>query len=161
GRELTFSAAAGTWPALTAASVPEGRLRQILTFNGEAVGESAPSPVADVIAYLAATTSEPSTSRLGFVDSKGDPAWPNFPAPSGDMAFQGGLGGNGVLAWSPDGRRLAVVNQPGSGSPTVWLVEPEAANPYKRLAEFSGGPRIRGIAWTPDGKSLVVGKHDA
>jgi len=160
-RELTFSAAAGSWPALTAASVPEGRLRQVLNLKTEAVGESAPSPAGDVIAYIAATTSGPSQSRVGFVDSKGNPAYPDFPLPSGDMRFSGGLGGNGVLAWSPDGKRLAVVNQPGSASPAVWIVEPDAHNPYRKLADFSGGPRIRGIAWTPDGTALVVGKHDA
>jgi hypothetical protein len=26
--------------------------------------------------------------------------------------------------------------------------------------EFPPGPRIRGIAWTPDGSALVYGKHD-
>jgi hypothetical protein len=27
-------------------------------------------------------------------------------------------------------------------------------------SELSTGPRIRGVAWTPDGRSLIVGKHD-
>jgi Tol biopolymer transport system component len=159
-RELTFSAATGSWPALTAVSVPEGRLRQVFTLKAEAVGESAPSPTTDVIAYAAATTTGPPLARVGFVDSKGNPAYPMLPPPASELSTSGGLGGNGVLAWSPDGKRLAVVNQSGSGAPSVWIVEPDASNPYKKLTEFSGGPRIRGIAWTPDGRSIVVGKHD-
>jgi hypothetical protein len=30
-----------------------------------------------------------------------------------------------------------------------------------KVMEFAAGPRIRGMARTPDGKSLVFGNHDA
>ena len=33
------------------------------------------------------------------------------------------------------------------------------ATPYRKLIEFSGGPRIRGISWTSN-HTIVIGKHD-
>jgi eukaryotic-like serine/threonine-protein kinase len=37
-----------------------------------------------------------------------------------------------------------------------------AAEPqYQKLLELPPAPRIRGMSWTPDGRSLIVGKHDA
>jgi hypothetical protein len=29
------------------------------------------------------------------------------------------------------------------------------------MADLPMGPRIRGIAWAPDGSALIIGKHDA
>ena len=45
---------------------------------------------------------------------------------------------------------------------SIWLIEPAAAKPrYQKLIELPPSPCIRGVAWTPDGRSLIVGKHDA
>ena len=67
---------------------------------------------------------------------------------------------SGTLAWAPDGRQLAVVSQPTNGSASIWIVEPDASSPYRKLIELSSGPRIRGLAWTRDGSALIFGRHE-
>ena len=156
GREIVFSSPAGNRSGLWAASVADGRTRQIFTAESEAVGDNAVSPASDVIAYVAATTTGRSQTRLAFVDFSGHAVYGQLPPPPNLNA--GGFG-NGVPAWSPDGKRLAVVSQ-GTETPSIWIVDLEAANPYRKLIEFAGGPRIRGIAWTRSGDAIIIGKHD-
>jgi Tol biopolymer transport system component len=156
GREITFAAPAGERRGLWAVSVANGQMRQIATPEAEAVGDSAVSPTRDLIAYIAATTTGRTQQRLAFVDSAGRPGGATSP-PS--EATSGGGFGNGVLAWAPDGKRLAIVSQ-GNETPSIWIVEPDAPNPTRKLIEFSGGPRIRGIAWERSGDSIIIGKHD-
>ena len=156
GREITFAAPAGERRGLWAVSVANGQMRQISTPEAEAVGDSADSPTRDLIAYIAATTTGRSQSRLAFVDSAGHPGGGTSP-PS--EATSGDGFGNGVLAWAPDGKRLAVVSQ-GRDTPSIWIVEPDASNTTRKLIEFPGGPRIRGIAWERTGDAIIIGKHD-
>lgn len=73
------------------------------------------------------------------------------------------------LAWSPDGRRLAVVSQirfsdsePDATAAEVWLAEPGAAPPssgrppgWRRVAAASDGWSFR-LEWSPDGRMLAV-----
>lgn len=91
--------------------------------------------------------------RLAFVDLTGRPAYETLPLPPGTQGFQ-----NGILAWAPDGKSLAVVNQ-GNETPSIWIVRPDATAPYRKVIEFTGGPRIRGISWT-NSDTIVIGKHD-
>ena len=56
------------------------------------------------------------------------------------------------------GKSLAVVSQ-GTETPSIWVVRPDASNPYRKVVEFTGGPRIRGISWT-NNDTIVIGKHD-
>jgi Tol biopolymer transport system component len=156
GKEIVFG-----WPTidrqgLWAVSVADGSARLVLGTEPEAVGDAAVSPTGNVIAYIAAATSGPSRNRLAFVDLTGHPAHETLPPPPNANA--GGFA-NGILAWAPDGRRLAVVNQ-GTETPAIWIVEPSSSTPYRKLIEFTGGPRIRGISWTSDGHAIVIGKHD-
>jgi Tol biopolymer transport system component len=156
GREIMFAAPAGERRALSAVSVLNGQMRQISTPEAEAVGDSAASPTQDLIAYIAATTTGRSQQRLAFVDSAGRPGGATSP-PS--ESTSGGGFGNGVLSWAPDGKRLAVVSQ-GTDTPSIWIVEPDARNPVRKLIEFPGGPRIRGITWERSGNAIIIGKHD-
>jgi Tol biopolymer transport system component len=156
GREITFAAPAGERRALWAVAVADGRMRQISTAESEAVGDNAVSPTRDLIAYFAATTTGASQSRLAFVDSAGHPAGGISPA---SETTSGGGFGNGVLAWAPDGKRLAVVSQ-GTDTPSIWIVELDAPNSSRKLIEFPGGIRIRGIAWEPNGNAIIIGKYD-
>jgi hypothetical protein len=65
------------------------------------------------------------------------------------------------VARSPDGRQLALVSQNTNAPASIWAIEPAGSRPaFRRVLELPPGPRIRGIAWTPDGGSLVIGKHD-
>ncbi len=156
GREITFAAPAGERRALWGVSVANGQMRQISTAEAEAVGDNAHSPTRDLIAYIAATTTGRSQSRLAFVDSAGHPGGGTSP-PSESTSGDGF--GNGVLAWAPDGKRLAVVSQ-GRDTPSIWIVEPDAPSRTRKLIEFPGGPRIRGIAWDRSGDSIIIGRHD-
>ena len=64
-------------------------------------------------------------------------------------------------AWSPDGRRLAVVSQNSNAAASIWIVDPESSTPFRKLADLPVGPRIRGVAWTRDGAALIIGQHDS
>ena len=150
GHEIIFAAPAGDRRSLWAVSVANGQMRQISTPGPDAVGDSAYSPTRDLIAYIKATTTGAPQSRLAFVDSAGHPGGGSSPPP--EFA-------NGVLAWAPDGKRLAVVSQ-GTDTPSIWIVEPDAPNRTRKLIEFPGGPRIRGITWERSGDSIIIGKHD-
>jgi len=156
GREMTFSGSVGDQSGLWVVSVADGRMRQIPTAGSDVVGDNAASPTRDLIAYIAATTSGRSETRLVFVDFFGHRAYETLPPPPN---FKTGGFANGVLAWAPDGNRLAVVIQ-GTETPSVWIVEPDATLPYRQLIEFAGGPRIRGIAWSASGDAVIIGKHD-
>jgi Tol biopolymer transport system component len=65
-----------------------------------------------------------------------------------------------MAAWSHDGRRLAVVSQNSNAAASVWIVDPEATKPFRKLVDLPHGPRIRGVSWTPDSSSLILGQHD-
>ena len=66
-----------------------------------------------------------------------------------------------MVAWSPDGRKLAVVDQLSNAAASIWVIEPEAAAPrYRKVFELSEGARIRGITWTRDGSAIVIGRHE-
>ena len=96
-------------------------------------------------------------TELRFVDLQGNPRYQHLP-PS--PAIPAGVA-NGQVAWSPDGRRLAIVSQNTNAPSSIWLIEPASVRPeFRRVVELPPGPRIRGLAWSPDGGSLIIGKHD-
>ncbi|MEQ1912198.1 MAG: hypothetical protein ABMA15_25485 [Vicinamibacterales bacterium] len=44
---------------------------------------------------------------------------------------------------------------------SIWLIEPGAPHPeFTKMIDLPPAPRIRGMAWTPDGSAIVLGKHD-
>jgi Tol biopolymer transport system component len=55
-------------------------------------------------------------------------------------------------AWSPDGSSIAFLRKGPTGRDSVYLVSP-LGPPERRVAEVSAANQL---AWTPDGKSLVV-----
>jgi serine/threonine protein kinase len=152
--EIAYAAGAGTWPGLWSVSVADGKVRQI-TIPGT-VGEPVWSPISDLIAYLEPTMTGPSSTGLSFIAPDGNPQSAKaLKAPNISSGFT-----NGITAWSQDGRRLAVASQNTNAATSIWLVDPDAANPFKKLVELPIGPRIRGITWTNDG-ALIVGQQDA
>ena len=154
GMAIVYAASAGTWPGLWSVSVPDGQVRQIKTSG--AVGEPVWSPTSDRIAYLEPSTTGAAFVGLSFIAPDGDPRSAKaLKAPDISTGF-----GNGMVTWSPDGRRLAVTSQNANAATSIWLADPDAAIPFRKLVELPIGPRIRGITWAADG-SLIVGQHDA
>ena len=155
GKAVLYSADDGQWPGLFTMSVDDGKTQRLVTAG---VGsDPACSPVEDVVAYMSPRTEGPAFTELRFVDLQGNPRYQHLP-PS--PAIPAGLS-NGHVAWSPDGRRLAIVSQNSNSPSSIWLIEPASARPeFRRVVELPPGPRIRGLTWSPDGGSLIIGKHD-
>jgi len=36
------------------------------------------------------------------------------------------------------------------------MIEPDAPQPFRKVAELPGGQRFHGVAWTRDGSSVIV-----
>ena len=113
----------------------------------------------DLIAYIAATRERPPPDPHSS-------AWPSlipWDAPAAPRRRYRNRFWRGVrkrrAGVGPDGKRLAVVSQ-GTDTPSIWIVEPDAPEPTRKLIEFTGGPHIRGIAWDRSGNSILIGKHD-
>jgi eukaryotic-like serine/threonine-protein kinase len=154
GTAIVYAASAGTWPGLWSVSVADGQVRQIATPG--AVGEPVWSPTSDRIAYLEPSTTGPAFVGLSFIAPDGDPRSAKaLKAPDISTGFS-----NGMVTWSPDGRRLAVTSQNTNVASSIWLADPDAAVPFRKLVDLPIGPRIRGITWASDG-SLIMGQHDA
>jgi Tol biopolymer transport system component len=88
--------------------------------------------------------------RLAFVTSKGEPQYAAVPSPPEvPTGFN-----NGLVAWSPDGRQLAVISQNTNAPAAIWIVTLETAGlSYRKLTQLPNSPRIRGLAWTRDGSA--------
>jgi eukaryotic-like serine/threonine-protein kinase len=149
GQQIAHALPGGTVPELSIIAVSDGVRRRLPTPSG--AHSPAWSPRGDVIAYL--EPRGPGRTYLKFVSSRGEPlysAMPDGPALT-----------NGFLAWAPDGRRLAAVGVPGSANASIWIVEPDSSQPFRKLIELSGEVRPRGITWTRDGASLIYGRQEA
>jgi Tol biopolymer transport system component len=153
GQEIVYSAGVGGGPGLWRVAATGGTPARIPTpaFASDPVV----SPAGDVIAYMSTTRTEgAATTDIAFVDRDGREALSKLPSRPG-AGFA-----NGLAAWSPDGNRLAVIEQQANLTTRVWLVEPNQKQPYTMLMEFPPGPRVRGLTWTPDGSAVIMGKHD-
>jgi Tol biopolymer transport system component len=152
-REVFYTAGAGDFPGLWTVSVADGQIKRFATPG--AAAQPAWFPPRDLMAYMWPSTSGRQVVRLGFVNAKGNPVYDSLPEPPTIFSFN-----NGMTAWAPNGRRLAVISQAGNAPSSIWLVTPDDPNPYRILIEFPQGPRIRGMAWTPDGSALIIGMHE-
>ena len=153
GNEIVYAAEAGDGPGLWSVSVHNGKVTRIQTPG--LANEPTWSAARQLIAYMAPTSSGPSITRIAFLDAHGKTFYETLPAPPSPGGF-----GNGFGAWAPDGRRIAVVSQPGGGIASIWIVEPDSPAVYRKLIELPPGPRVRGVTWTADGSALIVGKRD-
>ncbi len=133
-------------------SIANGTSRRISTPN--VPGEPQWSPTRDMIAYLETATTGPAFIGLAFVTPDGAPQYVDQPrAPNINTGFA-----NGMLAWSPDGRRLVITSQTTNAVTSVWIAEPGAPTPFRKLLDLPVGPRIRGLTWTPEGTAIIVGQ---
>ena len=68
-------------------------------------------------------------------------------------------GGHSSPSWSPDAKRIAAAALPGAGAGSVWIIDPNSPAPYKKVMDLPAGVFLRGLTWTPDGSSLIVGQY--
>jgi Tol biopolymer transport system component len=147
GQRLVYATPAGEAPALFTVSIDDGAVARLST--PAAAHAPAWSPRSDVIAYL-----EPRLglgTRLRFVSGHGQTAHEGVPEVPEQL-------GNGFLAWSPDGRRVAAVGLPGSDTGHIWIIEPDSPSPIRKLIALPPGDFLRGMSWTRDGSALVIGR---
>ncbi len=64
-----------------------------------------------------------------------------------------------ALAWSPDGKRIALVNLPGRAAAEVWVLT-VADGALRKLLELPAPAELDGVTWTADGRALIVGRID-
>jgi TolB protein len=148
-KQIVFMAGAGDFPGLWTASVADGQIARLPTPGAGAE----PAWSAKVLAYLDPSTTN--QTRLVFLDSALQPLYTTLPPPPAN-GFA-----NGMPAWSPDGRSVAVLSQNANTPSSIWIVDPDAREPaYRPLIEFPPSVKIRGITWTPDGSAILAGKQD-
>ena len=64
-----------------------------------------------------------------------------------------------TMALSPDGHRLAMLNLPGRGFAEAWVLDVRSGQ-VRRVISLPAPNIIDGVAWTPDQKSLVMGRAE-
>ena len=150
GTRIAYAAPDGDAPGLFAVSVSDGQTSRVAT-PGPASGPGW-SPREDVIAYI-----EPRGGTRGaqvrFVTADGQPVYTDLP----DLPVQVG---NGSVVWSADGKWLAVVGLPGNRAGYIWLLDPKGGTPPRRLIELPTGASLRGMTFSRDGSSIIVGFVD-
>ena len=149
GRRIVFATPVGEAPGLMTVDVISGHTARVPT--PAAATMPVWSPREDVIAYV-----EPRGGTVG--------AFLKFVTPDGRVLYQREETlqqlnvSNGFVSWSPDGRRLAAVSLPGAFSGSIWIVDPASATPFRKLLDLTAGVLLRGMTWSRDGSSLVVGR---
>ena len=150
GKRLVYAIANDDAPGLALVDVATGSTTPLKTPAG------AVSPTwsrNNVIAYV-----EPRGGLRG--------SFPQLISPAGEPVSSSPLDGpdaarlgNGSVVWSPDGRLLAASSLSGAGAGSLWIVEPASPKPYRKLLDMPAGVFIRGITWSHDGKSLIIGTY--
>jgi Tol biopolymer transport system component len=154
GHEIVYSTPVSELPGLSVVTVADGRTRRLLTPGGAT--SPAWSPTADVIAYLEVTPNTPGQQAGAFV---------RFTTGAGQsVALDIGQTlpfPNGFLTWSPDGRAIAAARLPGTAAASLWIAELEPHRAVRQVFKFPDDALIRGMTWTADGRSVIVGQQRA
>ena len=135
GTEILYATPGSDKPTVLASvSVADGKTRTFQTPAAPMAPSS--SPTSDTIAYLEPTMAKPDSSSvpvlrysLRFVDGNG--------RPRASRRFAQQHLPNAIVAWAPDGRRLAVTTVPANAPAAIWIVELDARTPFRKLIELS------------------------
>ena len=106
------------------------------------------SPTGDVIAVVEADGDRP---VLAFISPTGERVRPPLLIQS--------VGVPTAIAWSPDGTRIAFVNLPGRGAAQAWIARLDDGA-LRMVAEQAAPGDFEGVTWTPDGRSIIVGRFE-
>ena len=149
-----YSTPAGELPSLSVIDVGDGRTRRLPTRDGAT--SPAWSPTADVISYLEVSPNTPgrqAEANVRFTTSSGQPVTLDI---GQTVPFA-----NGFLAWSRDGRKLAATRVPGTAAASVWISDLDAGRPIHQVLKVPADALIRGIVWSGDGRSVIIGQQRA
>ena len=154
GREIVYSTPVGELPGLLIVTVADGRTRRLPT----RVGGTSPawSPTADVIAYLEVAPNvigQQAAALVRFMTSTGQSIDHDI---GQNLPFA-----NGLLAWSRDGRRIAAARVPGTAAASVWVADLDPHHPVRQVLKLPDDALIRGMTWSVDGRSVIVGQERA
>jgi len=151
GRHIVY-ALPGEQPGLWLASVADGSVRRLVTPGPAA--SPAWSPTSDVIAYIENVPTGPTTAisaRVAYVTASGQAVHRDAPLIQ--------TIGNGALAWDRAGSRIAAIGNSGAVASVIFMVDPGQRDPPHKLIDFPADVRLRGVTWSPDGQSLIVGQQ--
>jgi Tol biopolymer transport system component len=151
GRQIVFAAPAGERPGLWIVPVEGGEPKRMPT----PAGATAPdwSPARNVVAYLQPFRDHRgSFTAIKFITPDGRPAFTELP--------EGPHLGQGVVAWSPDGRLVAAVANPGMAASRLWIVEPDGRTPYRQVLQLPMAQQTASITWSADAKTVIIGRRE-
>jgi Tol biopolymer transport system component len=150
GNEILYCAPAGEAEGLYRLSVADGKVTPLpLPGGGRA---PAWNPRQALIAYLvqepASNEPKPRRNQVAFVDPSGKPLL--------ESLRRGPNISNGLLAWSPDGKRLVAAARNTTLGQELFLVDPTATDPYRSLWKAPPGAGVLGVTWSADGSSIIA-----
>ena len=154
GKEILYCAPRGENQGLYRLSVADSRVTPLPTPTGARA--PAWNPRQPLIAYLvqepATAEPKPRRNRIAFVDPDGKPRFEELP-PGPAMS-------NGLLTWSPDGRRLLAAARWTSLAQELYAMDPTAPDPYRSIVKLPQGTGILGATWSAEGSSIVIGLEE-
>ena len=156
GKQLVYATPNGDGPGLTMVEVATGTTTplktpaaavsptwsrdNVIAFIEPRGNDLAPGQIAGAFAQLIHPNGEPvSSSPLDTADA------PRI--------------ANGAIVWSPDGKRLAATSLSGAAAGSLWIVDPASPKPYRKVLDLPAGVFTRGITWSSDGKSVILGTY--
>ena len=153
GNWILFAGPGDPLPKLVKMSVDDGRIEPFEGVSGHAPSSSQST---NRLAYLA--LEEPPEldggvrTTLVIVDGGQHHRYPI-------AAMRNGFS-NGLTAWSPDGRRIALLAAQANLRNTIWIFDPEARDQFRQLAELPLTVQVRGITWSPNGAAIIVAQQE-
>lgn len=145
GRRLVYGTGGADEATLWTVAIEGGQPVRLSSANARV---PAWSPVADEIAFVSLIGDRP---FVQVVSPSGQPL--REPIAIEEVSLPT------ALAWSPDGRRLGLVNLPGRGSAEAWVLD-FATGRLRKVAELPAPSEFEGLSWTADGRALVLGRVD-
>jgi serine/threonine protein kinase len=146
GKRLVYSAPGGELPQIEVVEVSTGKITRLPT--SASANSPVWSPVEDIIAYV-----ETQPGVGGYIRFMTGDGRPLVRGPEDKVTALN----NGFIRWSPDGKRLAGIGIPGNRRGYIWIIEPLAAVPFRKLVDLPPDTYPRGATWAADGSEIIFG----
>jgi TolB protein len=145
GRRIVYGAGGADQATLWTVAVAGGAPVRLSPVNARVPSWS---PVADEIAFVSLVGDKP---YVHVVSPDGQPL--HEPIAIDPVSLPT------AMAWSPDGRRLGLVNLPGRAAAEAWTLD-VASGRLRKVVELAAPSEFEGVSWTQDGRGLVLGRVD-